>query len=79
MYYDLLARFSAIVGTLSDRLLHRRVVVPTIALFILTLPLLGGDFGWISGIFIVAVFLLFLLWLAANYVRRTSDRSAGPN
>lgn len=76
MYYDLLARFSAVVGTLSDRLLRRRVVVPTVALFILTLPLLGGGLRWINGIGIMALFLLFALWLARNYVRRTSGPGA---
>ncbi len=79
MYYDLLARFSTMVATLSDRLLHRRVVVPTVVIFILTLALLGGDLRWINGIGIMAVFLLFSLWLARNYVRRTNDPNAGPN
>jgi uncharacterized membrane protein YeiB len=72
MYYDLLARFSAVVATLSDRLLRRRVVMPTVVLFILTLPL-GGDLRWISDIGIAALFLLFSLWLAMNYVRRTKN------
>lgn len=79
MYYDLLAQFSTVVETLSDRLLGRRVVVLTVVLFMLTLPLLGGDLRWINGIGIVALFLLFSLWLARNYVRRTNGPGAGPS
>jgi Ca2+/Na+ antiporter len=76
MYYDLLARFSALVAILADRLLRRKVVIPTVVLFILALPL-GGDLRWISGIVIVALFLLFSLWLASNYVRRTNADPEG--
>ncbi|MBS1845881.1 MAG: hypothetical protein JST53_15815 [Actinobacteria bacterium] len=79
MYYDLLARFSTVVETLSDRLLRRTVVVPMVVLFILTLPLLGGDLGWVNGIGIMALFLLFTLWLARHYIRRTNGPGAGAN
>lgn len=79
MYYDLLAQFCTVVETLSDRLLRRRVVVPTVVLFILTLPLLGGDLRWINGLGIVALFLLFSLWLARNYARRTNGPGARPS
>ena len=76
MYYDLLARFSAAVEVLSDRLLRRRVVIPTVTFFVLAV-LLVGVLPWISAIGTVAVFLLFSLWLARNYVRRTNGPGTG--
>jgi hypothetical protein len=79
MYYDLLARFSTLVDALSDQLLRRRVVIPTVVFFVLTLPLLGGDLRCINAVGIVALFLLLSLWLATNYVRRTNGPGAGPS
>lgn len=76
MYYGLLAKFSTAVETLSERLLRRRIVIPTVALFILTLPLLGGELRWINGICIVALFLLLSLWLARNFLQRMNGPGA---
>jgi len=76
MYYGMLARFSAVVDTWSGRLLRRSVVIPTAVLFLVALPL-GGVLRWISGMATVALFLLFLLWLARNFARRKHGPGAG--
>lgn len=76
MYHDLLARFSTVIEVLSDRLLRRRVVISAVVFLVLVI-LLAGILPWVSAVGAVAVFLLFVLWLASRHLRRVSDRAAG--
>lgn len=76
MYYRLLARFSNVVGRLSDRLLRRRVVVPAVVLCILALPL-QRVVPWIGYIGVVVVLGLLMLWMADRWTQSTDSSGEG--
>lgn len=66
MYYDLLARFSAMVEYLAPRLLRVQVAIAAAALLII-----GGAFSWLlAAVAILALFLFVLLWMADRWTRR---------
>jgi cobalamin synthase len=70
-------QISTVIEVWADRLLRRKVVIPTVILFVLALPL-GGPLRWISDLGVVALFLLFSLWLAKRFVGRVGGTTGRP-
>jgi Flp pilus assembly protein TadB len=73
MYYDLLARFSAAVEVLALRLLRVDLAIAVVVLLIV-----GLAFSWLlADVAVLALFVLFVLWMASRWARRKEREAPG--
>jgi ABC-type transport system involved in cytochrome bd biosynthesis fused ATPase/permease subunit len=79
MYYDLLARFSTAVEALAPRLLRVEVVIPLVVLLIIGLGLSWLSVGTLvlAAVAALALYGLFVLWMADRHARRRERDGAG--